>query len=73
MASEPNIMENDLFAGSAPISSDDFGKMRELAGYRINRQEAESWAQNELKFLVYDDGATDENGHNSGAFAGAAG
>lgn len=70
MASEPNIMENDLLAGSAPISSDDFGKMRELAGYTISRQEAESWAQNQLKFLVYDDVATEETGYDSDDEAG---
>ena len=70
MASAPNIMENDLLRDSAPISSDDFGKMREIAGYTISRQEAESWAQNELKFLVYDDAATEETGYDSDDEAG---
>jgi hypothetical protein len=39
--------------------------MRELAGYSINRRDAELWAQNDIKFLVYDDSAALERGYNS--------
>lgn len=65
MGSQLNIMQDDTLPGAEPIAPADIAKLRELAGYSINRRDAELWAQNDVKFLVYDDTSLLDNGFDS--------
>lgn len=58
-------MQDDTVKGSPPLTKEDLARMRELAGYSINRHDAELWAQNDVKFLVYDDTSVLEGGYDS--------
>jgi hypothetical protein len=60
-----SIMQNDTVRGSPPLTGEDLRRMPELAGYSIDRRDAELWAQNEIKFLVYDDSSALESGYDS--------
>lgn len=58
-------MEDDTVKGAPPLTREDLARMRELAGYSINRRDAELWAQNDVKFLVYDDSSALDDGFDS--------
>jgi hypothetical protein len=59
------VMEDDTGEGSAPLVRQDLARMRELAGYSFSRREAEQWAENDVKFLIYDDTSVQADGFDS--------